>query len=83
MAAQMSSPKRSGLARSIGRTLRPDSLPTLGLTMRVRVRMWRIAAALGLLRGTALPDGDSGEPQCQHDGSPPLCARCCWVFGLM
>ena len=71
------------MAAQIGRRLRPDSLPRLGLTTIVRARVWRVTAALGLLRGTALPDGVSGEPQCQHDGSPPLCGRCSWVFGLL
>jgi hypothetical protein len=55
----------------------------LGFTLSVRMHSFRMAAALGLLRGTTLPDRHSGQASCQHDGSPPLCALCCWVLGLI
>jgi hypothetical protein len=60
----------------------PDSFPGLGLTMRVRMRSWQVAAALGLLPGIALDD-QSGQASCLHDGSAPLCGRCCWAYGLL
>lgn len=70
-------------ALAIDSKSRPDGLPGLGLTVRVRARTWRAAAALGLLPVTTPSDGDSGESSCAHDGNPPQCGRCCWAFGLL
>jgi hypothetical protein len=73
--------KKGGAIRPTGLSRRPDSLPPLGLAMRVRLCLWRTAATLG--HGTGSPEVRSAESECQHDGNPPFCPRCSWVFGLL
>ncbi len=47
----MFSRNKSGVAGAIGLGRRPHGLPGLDVTMRARVRMWPVAAALGLAIG--------------------------------